>query len=286
MNITILQQSSINLQDSQILTLCQKLPKKTLILLGEYVLNPFFENLKSLPKDKIYKESKEKIAFLEDIAKKHSLSFIAPVVMKDSKGLIKQLAFIDGTNSQTNNQESTKNTQNPAKKSTQNKQTQKVQTTFYTQQRLISYDHWDEKKFFTNKNVALKEPLIFDYDGMRVCAMFGFEIHFDEIWLKIQKAGVDVVLLSCANTFDSYERWRELCKMRAFLNGCMVVRANRVGQCIVQGHKWEFYGDSLIAMPDGETIDSLGNQQEMLSIEITRDKIIELAKEYGFRKNY
>lgn len=271
MNITILQQSSIKPQDKPLLTLCAKLPKKSLVVMGEYVLNPFFENLRGVPKDKIIKDSKEQIAFLEKLAKKHSISFIAPVIMGDSKGLLKQIVFINGI----------KNKQDAQKIAPKN------MPIFYTQQRLIDYHHWNEQKFFSNPKVrAFREPLIFDYDGMCVGVMFGFEVHFDEIWLKMQKAGVDVVLLPCVNTFESKERWRELCKMRAFLNGCMLVRVNRVGDSVVNGVKWEFYGDSLVAMPNGEVVDSLGNKQEILSLEITRERIVEIAMEWGFRRNY
>ena len=114
--------------------------------------------------------------------------------------------------------------------------------------------------------------------------MFGFEIHFDELWCKLRAQGVDIVIMPCVNTFDSAARWRELCKMRAFLNGCAIVRANRVGEVQVDGHTWRFYGDSLIAMPNGEILDHLGDTQERLSITLHREQITQMAREWGFRE--
>ena len=74
--------------------------------------------------------------------------------------------------------------------------------------------------------------------------------------------------------------------MRAFLNGCMIVRANRVGKLAIENQEWEFYGDSLIAMPNGEIIDWLGEGEEILSLEIEKEEITKIALEWGFRQKY
>lgn len=158
---------------------------------------------------------------------------------------------------------------------------------FYRQQQLIEYHHWNEARFFDNhKHKILKKPLIFTHNGFNIAALFGFEVHFDEFWLSMKKEGVDIVLLPCANTFQSNARWRELCKVRAFLNGCVVIRANRVGTSVINDNEWVFYGDSLIAMPNGEIIDNLRDKEAMLSLEIYKNKILEMAHEWGFRKNF
>lgn len=158
---------------------------------------------------------------------------------------------------------------------------------FYRQQRLIDYQHWNEARFFDNhKHKILKKPLIFTHNGFNIAVLFGFEVHFDEFWLSMKKEGVDIVLLPCANTFESSARWRELCKVRAFLNGCVVIRANRVGTSVVNDNEWVFYGDSLITMPNGEIIDNLRDKEAMLSLEIYKNKILEMAHEWGFRKNF
>lgn len=80
--------------------------------------------------------------------------------------------------------------------------------------------------------------LVFERDGLRIAPLFGFEAHFDEIWVQAKNQGVDVVLLSSVATFESNERWRLLCQMRAFCASCVVVRANRIGayrQILVEG---------------------------------------------------
>ena len=261
MKITIFQRSHIKPKDPQFSAFCKKFPKQTLIVLGEYVLNPFFHTLVTLSSKQIIQHSIAQINYLEQLAKKHSISFFAPIIMGESTRLIKQLVFIDGTT--------------------------KSEPLFYTQQKLIGYEHWNEAGFFANPKVKnFKDPFLFRYCGFTIAGLFGFEIHFDELWLKLKKAGVDMVLLPTANTFGSYERWRELCKMRAFLNGCMIVRANRVGKLAIENQEWEFYGDSLIAMPNGEIIDWLGEGEEILSLEIEKEEITKIALEWGFRQKY
>jgi len=100
--------------------------------------------------------------------------------------------------------------------------------TYYPQQFLINYPHWNEEAFFANAIEPVKSPLIFSIDGFKFAVMGGFEIHFDPIWDAISSKNIDAVLMPSASTFDSHNRWRELIKMRAFTHNCYILRANRV----------------------------------------------------------
>ncbi len=260
MRITIFQQTTFEPDDSRFVLFCHKLQEGTLVLLPEYVLTPFFTQLCDLSMQTLAKNCNAQLTFLKTLAKKYGLYFVAPLVMISDNKPYKQIIYI-----------------NPESKTPR----------YYTQQRLIAYEHWNEASFFANPRCQrFKDPLIINLNNLKIAMLFGFEIHFDEIWYRLKKRGVDVVLLPSANTFDSCVRWRELCKMRAFLNGCALVRANRVGQCDVGGQNWEFYGDSLIAMPNGEILDHLGQSAESLSIKLTYTQIEQMAKEWGFRENF
>lgn len=258
LHIEIYQQHSIAPDDSRLALFCRKLTPDTLIVLPEYTLGAFFTEMRGLSSKQILAEQSKQLESLESLSHRYGLHFIAPIITAGKKRdtLYKQIAHIT-----------------PESRS------------YYMQQRLIGYEHWDEAGYFANpKPKALKTPMIFMLGGCKIAMMFGFEIHFDELWCKLRAQGVDIVIMPCANTFDSAARWRELCKMRAFLNGCAVVRANRVGEMQAHGRTWRFYGDSLIAMPNGEILDHLGDTQERLSITLHREQITQMAREWGFRE--
>lgn len=258
MRIELYQQDTLNINDSRLALFCHKLPKDALVVLPEYTLNPFFTALCKQSQDEILAHSTAQIISLEALAQKHHIHFVAPIITKVKNTLCKQLVYI--------NPESTKHI-------------------YYTQQRLIAYEYWNEAAYFGNPQPkTIKTPSIFTLGGCKIAMLFGFEIHFDEIWCKLKAQGVDIVIMPCANTFDSASRWRELCKVRSLLNGCAILRVNRIGTCEVCDEQWEFYGNSLITMPDGTILDHLGDAQERLSITLTRTQITHIAQEWGFRK--
>ena len=96
--------------------------------------------------------------------------------------------------------------------------------------------------------------------------------------------GIDVVFMPTSCAFESNERWRALCIARSFNNGCLIVRANKAGNEMINDEKWNFYGDSLISMPNGEIIANLRNGEEILSYEISKKDIKEMANFYKFRE--
>ena len=94
--------------------------------------------------------------------------------------------------------------------------------------------------------------------------MAGYELHFDPLWDAVRRKKVDLVLLPTASTFGSHERWKELIRSRAFLYGCYVLRANRLGEFSDGEVKWRFYGDSMLVNPEGEVEMMLEDKESML----------------------
>lgn len=255
MNLAIFQLPTLPLKEEKLSTYIKAIKKGSVVVLGEYVLNLFFHDFKNSPKEILNKIAQSKLTQLSKLAKKNDLTIVAPIVCGDEKKIYKKMAIIDG---------------------------EKID--FYMQQRLICYSHWDEERFFANpKSKNFKLPYIFEKDGLKIATLFGFELHFDEIWLKLKQAGVDIVILSTASTFDSNDRWRDLCKARAFINSCVVVRVNRIGESVQDGLKWKFYGDSFVAFPNGKIEDNLGEKEEILCVDIQKEQIEEFVKEWKFR---
>jgi len=124
--------------------------------------------------------------------------------------------------------------------------------------------------------------MTFSIDGFKIAVMSGFELHFDKMWESIAKKRVDLVLLPTVSTFSSKYRWRDLISMRAFLNNCYILRANRVGDYIEDDTRWHFYGDSMLINPDGNIDMKLEARESMLIEPISKEELTDSRKGWGF----
>ncbi len=226
-----------------------------LVLMGEYLLNPFFKELVHTPVSMIAEQSAHQIETLKALAAKYDLVFVAPIVTVRKKECTKMIAKV-GPRS----------------------------VTYAPQQFLINYPHWNEEKFFANPVEPIKPPMIFAVDGFKFAVMGGFEAHFDPLWEAVDAKNVDAVLIPSASTFESHNRWRELLKTRAFTHNCYLLRANRVGEYYDEKHAWKFYGDSMVISPDGDVEADLGNTEELLIVDLDRKALAESRKGWGFKE--
>lgn len=225
------------------------------VVLGEYLLNRFFKELESTPIDMIKQQSDHHIKTLKELAKEYNLTIIAPLIIVKKKQAYKTIIKFSPTS-----------------------------VAYYYQQILINYKHWNEEKFFANDIKELQSPMTFSIEGFKFAVMAGFELHFDAFWQDVLAKNVDAVLLPTVSTFESHERWRELIKMRAFVNSCYIIRANRIGEYTEGDLSWNFYGDSLVVNPDGELENSLGNQEELLMIDLDKKAVKDARKSWGFKE--
>ena len=226
-----------------------------IILLGEYVLNHFFKELATMPKSMVKAQTKKHLELLKDLAIRYDIIFIAPIIVTKKDGYYKTIVKISAAN-----------------------------TRYYEQQILLPYEHWNEKKFFANPVKPLKDPMIFKVKGFKIMVMAGFEMHFDPFWQKVTEKKIDLVLLPSASTFGSHNRWREIIKTKAFLHGCFVLRANRLGEYTDNEVKWKFYGDTMLVSPEGEVEMMLEDKESMLIEVIDKDEVLEHRKVWGFEK--
>jgi len=227
--------------------------KVEIMLFGEYVLNHFFRELEGMSRNMVKEQTKKHLKMLEKFAKSYKMTFIVPIVLVKKKKLYKTIAKIS-----------------PKK------------TEFYTQQILIPYEHWNEAGFFNNKVKPLHTPMIFKHKGFKIAVMAGFELHFDPLWDAVRREKVDIVLLPTASTFGSHERWKELIKSRAFLYGCYILRANRLGEFVDGEIAWRFYGDSMLVNPEGEIEMMLEDKESMLIEPINKKAIKEHHSSWQF----
>jgi predicted amidohydrolase len=224
-----------------------------IMLFGEYVVNDFFKTLKESAKKEIQRQTKEHIERLKGFAKRFEMILIVPIVVVKKGEFHKQIAKITPK-----------------------------RTSYYEQQVLISYPHWNEEEFFTNPIAPFTEPLIFNVHGFKFMVLAGFELHFEYFWSLAQQKKVDLVLLPTASTFSSHQRWKEIMKAKSFLYGTYILRANRLGTYEENGIKWHFYGDSMLVSPKGTVVMMLEDKESMLIEEIEKPKIKKLRKLWGF----
>ena len=226
------------------------------LLLGEYVLNPFFKELESMSFSMIKEQALSQIKVLKELSSTYNITIIAPLIIVKKKEIYKTVAKF-APNS----------------------------TSYYQQQILIGYQHWNEDKFFANEIKPIETPLVFKVDGFKFAIVSGFELHFDEIWSKLGTKNVDCVLVPSVATFESSERWRSLLLTRAFTNNCYILRANRIGEYKDKDFNWNFYGDSTLASPNGEIIEHIGNKEELMIVDMSHSEVIQSRRFWGFREN-
>ena len=225
------------------------------MLLGEYVLNHFFKEFATMSPNMVKEQTRKHTELLKNLSLKYDIVFIAPIIVTKKDGYHKTIMKITPKN-----------------------------TRYYEQQILLPYPHWNEKKFFANKIEPLKDPMIFNIKGFKVLVMAGFELHFDPFWQSVTEKKIDLVLLPTASTFGSHNRWREIIKTKAFLHGCYILRANRLGEYSDDDVKWKFYGDTMLVSPEGEVEMMLEDKESMLIEVIDKREVLEHRKTWGFEK--
>ncbi|SFV61302.1 Predicted amidohydrolase [hydrothermal vent metagenome] len=257
MRAAVLQLSSQGMSSTKLYNYIRIANKKgvKILLLGEYILNPFFKELQSMSPSMIKEHSEHQIKMLKELSSTYNMTIIAPLIIIKKNKIYKTIAKFA-----------------PAS------------TAYYQQQILINYAHWNEEKFFDNKIKALQAPLVFKIDGFKFAVISGFELHFDAIFEKLESKNIDCILVPSVSTFESYERWKALITTRAFTHNCYILRANRIGEYQDKEFAWNFYGDSILVSPNGELLTHLGNKEELMLVDMNHSDVVQARRTWGFKE--
>jgi predicted amidohydrolase len=253
----VLQLPSIGMSSTKLYHYIRIAQKKSvkLLVLGEYLLNSFFKELESMSVAMIKEQSEHQIKILKELSLTYEMTIIAPLVIVKKKQLYKCIVKFSPNS-----------------------------TSYYYQQLLINYPHWNEAKFFANETTILKAPMTFTIDGLKFAIMSGFEMHVDKLWTMASQKNVDAVIVPSVSTFESSPRWKNLAQMRAFTHNCYVLRANRIGEYKEKEYTWHFYGDSFLIDPNGDVVNELGNKEELMLVELLHSEVREAKRNWGFRE--
>ncbi len=257
MRAAVLQLSSQGMSSTKLYNYIRIASKKgvKLLLLGEYILNPFFKELSTMSISMIKEQASHQIKILKELSSTYSMTIVAPIIIVKKKQIYKTIAKFA-----------------PAS------------TSYYEQQILINYTHWNEEKFFANEIKPLQTPLVFKIDGFKFGVISGFELHFDEIFQKLKNKSIDCLLVPSVSTFESYERWKALIATRAFTHNCYILRANRIGEFQDKEFTWNFYGDSILVSPNGELLTHLGNKEELMIVDMNHTDVLASRRTWGFKE--
>ena len=253
--VAALQLHTLAMSDSRIdhyLNLAAK-DGASVVVLGEYVINSFFNEIIKMPKSMIKEQSEHKKTSLSAMANRYNLTIIAPLLQIKGKECKKVIAKFS------------------------------PQSTKYEEQNiLIDYPHWNEAKFYSKKESF--GIMSFSVDRIKFGVIFGFEAHFDRIWTEIVAKKIDCVLLPSACTLNSSNRWNELLKIRALTNNLYIVRVNRLGKAKFDDIESEFYGQTMLINPHGEIENSLDSNEGMLMCDIDKKLILQARSIWKFRQ--
>jgi predicted amidohydrolase len=257
MRAAVLQLSSQGMSSTKLYNYIRIANKKgvKVLLLGEYILNPFFKELTSMSHSMIKEQAQHQIKILKELSASYKMTIIAPLILVKKKKIYKTIAKFA-----------------PAS------------TSYYQQQILINYAHWNEEKFFDNEIKPLNAPLVFKVDGFKFGVISGFELHFDQIFEQLNEKNIDCLLVPSVSTFESYDRWKALIATRAFTHNSYILRANRIGEYQDKTSTWHFYGDSILVDPNGELLTHLGNKEELMIVDMQHSDVVRARRTWGFKE--
>jgi len=174
MRAAVLQLTSQGMSSTKLYNYIRIAHKKgvKVLLLGEYVLNPFFKELQSMSLSMIKEQASHQIKVLKELSSTYNMTIIAPLIIVKRKEFYKTIAKFSPSS-----------------------------TSYYQQQLLINYAHWNEEKFFSNEIKEIQAPMVFKVDGFKFGVISGFELHFDEIFSKLDGKNIACILVPSVSTF-------------------------------------------------------------------------------------
>jgi len=161
--VAVLQLSSQGMSNTKLYNYIRIAHKQgvKLLLLGEYIVNPFFKELEELSISMIKEQAQYQIKVLKELSSTYDITIVVPIVIVKKNKPYKTVAKFAPSSS-----------------------------AYYYQQLLINYSHWNEEKYFANDIQKLVSPLIFKINSIKFAILTGFELHFDEIFTFLKEKNI------------------------------------------------------------------------------------------------
>ncbi|PDT34702.1 MULTISPECIES: carbon-nitrogen hydrolase family protein [Sinorhizobium] len=100
-----------------------------------------------------------------------------------------------------------------------------------------------------------EDVVTYEIDGLKIGCAICFDIRFFELFLQLEKAGCDIIVLPAAFTLQTgKDHWEVLARARSIETQTYFVACGQTGAVIEGSEKHFFYGHSLVCDPWGHTI--------------------------------
>lgn len=123
------------------------------------------------------------------------------------------------------------------------------------------------------------DVVTYEIDGLKVGCAICYDIRFFELFLQLQKADCDIIVLPAAFTLQTgKDHWEVLSRARAIETQTYFVACGQTGSVTINGEKRACYGHSLVCDPWGNTIARASDQVGFLSTRIDTNEIGRVRK--------
>lgn len=124
--------------------------------------------------------------------------------------------------------------------------------------------------------VAGPEPLVFDWNGVKVCPLVCYDLRFPEIFRTAVVRGAEVFVVIANWPRARQAHWETLLKARAIENQAYVAGINRIGR----DPNLKYEGGSLIVNPRGEVVADGADREGVIRGEIDRSDLRDYRRRF------
>jgi len=130
-------------------------------------------------------------------------------------------------------------------------------------------------QYHESKTVKPGEDIAtYEIDGFKVGCAICYDIRFASLFLALEKAGADVIVLPAAFTLQTgKDHWEVLARARAIETQTYFVACGQTGAYVSDGETRFTYGHSLVCDPWGMIVASASDGEGFVSAHIERERI-------------
>ncbi|MBQ0707956.1 MULTISPECIES: carbon-nitrogen hydrolase family protein [unclassified Ochrobactrum] len=116
--------------------------------------------------------------------------------------------------------------------------------------------------------------VVYDLDGFKVGCAICYDIRFAELFLELEKAGADVIVLPAAFTLQTgKDHWEVLARARAIETQTYFAACGQTGSTVSNGERRHTYGHSLVCDPWGHVVARASDGVGFVTARIERAQI-------------
>ncbi len=116
--------------------------------------------------------------------------------------------------------------------------------------------------------------VVYDLDGFKIGCAICYDIRFAELYLELEKAGAEVIVLPAAFTLQTgKDHWEVLARARAIETQTYFAACGQTGSTVSNGERRHTYGHSLVCDPWGHVVARASDGVGFVTARIERAQI-------------